>query len=169
MRDAMLAASGLLNPKMGGAGVIVPVEKDLINLLYKPSQWAAAADQTEHDRRSVYLIAKRNLRLPFMEVFDSPDLQSSCARRQASTHAPQALELMNGDLSNRLAEALALRITKEAGPDRTKQLTLAYLLTAGREPKPKERALAMTYLKENGSMREFALTLLNLNAFLYLE
>lgn len=165
----MLAASGLLNPKMGGAGVIVPVEKDLINLLYKPSQWTAAADQTEHDRRSVYLIAKRNLRLPFMEVFDSPDLQSSCARRQASTHAPQALELMNGDLSNRLAEALALRITKEAGPDPGKQLTLAYLLTAGREPKPKERELAQAYLKEHGSMREFALTLLNLNAFLYLE
>ncbi len=169
MRDAMLAASGLLNTKMGGAGVIVPVEKDLINLLYKPSQWTVAADKTEHDRRSVYLIAKRNLRLPFMEVFDAPDLQSSCARREASTHAPQALELMNGELSNRLAEALAARITKEAGPDRSKQLSLAYLLTAGREPKPKERELALAYLNGSNSMREFALTLLNLNAFLYLE
>ena len=169
MRDAMLAASGLLNTKMGGAGVIVPVEKDLINLLYKPSQWTVAADKTEHDRRSVYLIAKRNLRLPFMEVFDAPDLQSSCARREASTHAPQALELMNGELSNRLAEALAARITKEAGPDHARQLSLAYLLTAGREPKPKERELALSYLNGSNSMREFALTLLNLNAFLYLE
>ncbi len=169
MRDAMLAASGLLNTKMGGAGVIVPVEKDLINLLYKPSQWTVAADKTEHDRRSVYLIAKRNLRLPFMEVFDAPDLQSSCARREASTHAPQALELMNGELSNRLAEALAARITKDAGPDHSKQLSLAYLLTAGREPKPKERELALAYLNGSNSMREFALTLLNLNAFLYLE
>ena len=49
-------------------------------------------------RRSVYLIAKRNLRLPFMEVFDAPDVQISCPRRESSTHAPQALELLNGDL-----------------------------------------------------------------------
>ena len=169
MRDAMLAASGELDRRMGGPGVIVPVEKDLINLLYKPSQWTITGDATEHNRRSIYLIAKRNLRLPFMEVFDSPDLQTSCARRQSSTHAPQALELMNGDLSNRLAVALAARIEKEAGPDAAKQVNLGYLLTAGRAPRPKERELALAYLKEKNSAREFALALLNLNAFLYVE
>ncbi len=169
MRDAMLAVSGQLDAKMGGPGVIVPVEKELINLLYKPSQWTVTPNESDHSRRSVYLIAKRNLRLPFMEVFDSPDLQTSCARRQSSTHAPQALELMNGDLSNRMALALAARIEKEAGPDAAKQVNLAYLLTAGRAPKPKERDLALAYIKEKNSTREFALALLNLNAFLYVE
>ena len=42
------------------------------------------------------MIYKRNLRLPFMEVFDAPDILLSCARREQSTHAPQALELLNG-------------------------------------------------------------------------
>ena len=104
-----------------------------------------------------------------LTLFDSPDLQTSCARRQSSTHAPQALELMNGDLSNRMALALAARIEKEAGPDAAKQVNLAYLLTAGRAPKPKERDLALAYIKEKNSTREFALALLNLNAFLYVE
>ena len=52
-------------------------------------------DRTEHDRRTIYMIYKRNLILPFMQVFDSPDTLLSCARREQSTHAPQALELLN--------------------------------------------------------------------------
>jgi hypothetical protein len=103
MRDAALAVAGRLNLKVGGPSVIVPVEPELVSLLYKPSQWAVTPDAAEHERRSIYLLAKRNLRLPFMEVFDAPDLQISCARRESSTHAPQALELLNGELTNRVA------------------------------------------------------------------
>ena len=99
----MLAVSGRLNRKAGGPSVVVPVEGDLVNLLYDPTQWTVTPDAREHDRRSVYLLAKRNLRLPFVEVFDQPDAQTSCPRREVSTHALQALELLNGSLSNRLA------------------------------------------------------------------
>ncbi len=94
----MLAASGKLNLSGGGPSVIVPIEKELVDALYKPSQWAVTPDPAEHNRRSVYLIAKRNLRLPFMEVFDAPDMLVSCPRRESSTHAPQALELLNGTM-----------------------------------------------------------------------
>ena len=59
------------------------------------------------------MIYKRNLRLPFMEVFDAPDTLLSCARREQSTHAPQALELLNGQTSNDLAAAFAERLLKE--------------------------------------------------------
>ena len=110
IRDAMLAVSGQLNPQAGGPSVIVPIDPDLVHALYKPSQWAVTKDPAEHNRRSVYLFAKRNLRLPFMEVFDAPDAQVSCPRRESSTHAPQALELLNGDFANRQAEALAARL-----------------------------------------------------------
>ena len=168
IRDAMLSVSGKLNLKAGGPSVIVPVDKELVDLLYKPSQWKVAEDPSEHNRRSVYLIAKRNLRLPFMEVFDQPDLQISCARRESSTHAPQALELLNGDLSNRMAEAFAERLKTEAGVDARRQVTLAYRLTTGRSPKPAEMARATAFLKSQ-PLREFALAMLNLNGFLYVE
>ena len=94
-----------------------PVDGDLVKLLYAPSQWTVTPDRKEHDRRSVYLIAKRNLRLPFMEAFDAPDAATSCSRRESSTHALQSLELLNGTLANDLAASFAERLRKEAGPD----------------------------------------------------
>jgi len=167
IRDAALAVAGRLNAKAGGPSVIVPVDPELVNLLYKPSQWAITKDATEHDRRSVYLIYKRNLRLPMLEVFDAPDLQTSCARRESSTHAPQALELMNGDFNNEMARALAARLDREAsGADA--QVDLAYRLAAGRAPTAQEKRAAVEFLKTQ-PLREFALAMLNLNAFLYVN
>jgi len=145
-----------------------PVKQELVDLLYDPAQWKVTSDPRQHDRRSVYLVAKRNLRLPFMEVFDQPDLQISCARRQSSTHAPQSLELLNGELSNDLATAFAARLQDEAGNDPGRQIERAYWLAAGRPPSSRERALAQKFLREQ-PLAEFALAMFNLNAFLYVE
>ena len=168
IRDAELAVGGKLNLKGGGPSVMVPVDTELTHLLYKPSQWRVNANPEDHNRRSVYLIAKRNLRLPMMEVFDSPDLQISCPRRESSTHAPQALELMNGDLSNRMSAALAERLLQEAGKKPDKQVDLAYRLIANRAPNAKERAVALDFLRTQ-PLNEFTLAMLNTNAFLYVE
>ena len=176
IRDAMLSVSGTLNQKAGGPSVIVPIDKELIGAMYKPEQWAVTKDASEHDRRSVYLIAKRNFHLPLMEVFDSPDLQVSCPRRESSTHAPQTLELLNGTFSNAKARALADRLQREAGGNLRKQVDLAYLLAAGRPAMPREMKLAVDYLAANSktlgadeARRQFALAILNLNAFLYVN
>jgi hypothetical protein len=166
VRDAMLVASGRLNPKTRGPSVIVPVDEELVKLLYKPVQWSVTHDPREHDRRSIYLLAKRNLRLPFFEILDAPALQTSCARRQSSTHAPQALELMNGTLSNDLAEAFARRLQDECGGDRDRLVGRAFRLALGRPPTAAERTLALRFL-EDQPVREFALAVFNLNGFLY--
>ena len=110
----MLAVSGNLN-KNGGPSIMVPIDQGLVQRSTSPRNGRWRKDPAEHNRRSIYLIAKRNLRLPFMEVFDAPDMQVSCARRECSTHAPQALELLNGDLANRQAEILEQRLLAEAG------------------------------------------------------
>jgi hypothetical protein len=168
VRDAMLATAGRLNFKAGGPSVVVPVERDLVELLYDPHQWQVTPDAAEHDRRSVYLLAKRNLRLPFLEVFDQPDAATSCPRRVASTHALQALELLNGSTAQRLADAFAERLRREVGTDPARQVERAYLLAAGREPTARERELARKFLEQQ-PLREFALAVFNLNAFLYVE
>ncbi len=168
VRDTLLAVSGRLNLKQGGPSVLVPVEADLVRLLYDPAQWSVTADEKEHDRRSVYLLAKRNLQLPFFQAFDQPDAQVSCPRRESSTHALQALELLNGKLSNRLAEALAQRLRRECGADRARQVDRAFQLTTGRPPAPQEKDLALAFL-EKQPLKEFALALFNLNAFLYVD
>src|SRR5262249_41036473 len=144
----------------------VPVDANLVQLLYKPSQWQVASAPAAFDRRSVYLIAKRNLRLPFLEAFDAPALLTSCARRESTTHAPQALELLNGTLSNELAEAFAVRLEAEMG--RTPDLIIgrAFRLALGRPPTSEERELSLAFLREQ-PLKEFALALFNLNGFVY--
>lgn len=168
IRDAMLAVSGRLNLKMGGPSVIVPVDQELVDLLYKPSQWAVTKDASEHERRSIYLLHKRNLRLPMLEVFDAPDMQTSCARRESSTHAPQALELLNGAFANQMARALAARLDREAPSSAAAKVELAYRLATGRLPNAREKAAALRFLKSQ-PLSEFALAVLNLNAFLYVN
>ncbi len=91
VRDAMLAVSGELNPKMGGPGVFAPLEKEVEDLIFTEAEvvelWPEDRDPTEHVRRSLYLFRKRNVRYPLLEAFDAPDTQTACPRRETSTHA----------------------------------------------------------------------------------
>jgi len=168
LRDSLLAVSGRLNVRFGGASIMPPVKKELVDLLYDPAQWQVTPEAREHDRRSVYLVAKRNLRLPFMEVFDQPDLQTSCSRRQSSTHAPQALEMLNGELAGELGAALGRRLESEVGSARDRQVERAFWLVDGRPPTAAERTLSLDFLRDQ-SLEEFSLAMLNVNAFLYVE
>ncbi len=171
LRDAMLAVSGRLNPQRGGPSVIVPIEPELLKLVYNPAQWAVNPDSGQFNRRSIYLFQKRNMRLPFMEVFDSPDLLLSCPRRELSTHAPQALELLNGELSNTAARWFAERVDREAGtrgPTNDKRIRRAFQVALGRDPDAAERKAAMRYLKD-GPLSEFALAVFLVNDFLYVN
>ena len=122
VRDAMLAVSGELNPKMGGPGVIAPLEKEVKDLIFTEAEvvdlWPVDRDPTEHARRSLYLFRKRNVRYPLFDAFDAPDTQSACPRRATSTHALQALTLLNSDLAAGRARALAARVLREAGEHR---------------------------------------------------
>jgi hypothetical protein len=129
-------------------------------------QWQVAGSPAEFDRRSIYLIAKRNLRLPFFETFDAPALLTSCARRESSTHAPQALEMLNGSLSNDLAGAFAGRLEREPNGDRDRLIERAFTLAVGRSPTEPERVLARGFLAAQ-TTKEFALAMFNLNGFLY--
>jgi hypothetical protein len=51
---------------------------------------------------------------------------------------------------------------------KSKQVDLAYSLATGRPPTPKERQIALAFLQQQ-PLREFALAVLNLNKFLYVE
>jgi hypothetical protein len=172
IRDAMLAVSGRLNFKLGGPSFMVPIDPELVLMLKRPQYWVATRDKSEYDRRTIYMIYKRNLRLPFSEVFDSPDTLLSCARREQSTHAPQALELLNGKTSNELAAVLADRLLKDRSTA-SERIDYAWRLAAGRLPTAGEKALARKFLASDpdnpAAVKEFALAVFNLNAFLYVN
>lgn len=169
LRDAMLAVSGRLNRQEGGPSVIVPIEADLVKLIYNPVQWRVDADPNQFNRRSIYLFHKRNMRLPFLEVFDSPDTLLSCPRREESTHAPQALELLNGEFSNAMARAFADRVASAAGASPGRRVDRTFRLALGREPSPAEKKAALRYLEDRGPLSEFALAVFLMNDFLYVN
>ena len=172
LRDSMLAIAGRLNPKLGGPSVLVPIEPEMIKMLKRPQYWVPTKDKSQYDRRTMYMIYKRNLRLPFLEVFDAPDILLSCARREQSTHAPQALELLNGKTSNELAGNFAQRLLTERKTT-AERINYAWRLATGRLPSVGERAIAMKFLgsKPNDpeAMKEFALAVFNFNSFLYVN
>ncbi|MES1260394.1 MAG: DUF1549 domain-containing protein [Acidobacteriota bacterium] len=172
IRDSMLTVSGRLNAKLGGPSVLQPIDQDLVKMLKRPQYWVATKDKSEYDRRTMYMIYKRNLVLPFMGVFDAPDMQLSCPRREESTHAPQALELLNGQLSNGLAQFFADRLAESRKTD-GERIDLAWRLATGHPPTLKEKQLATKYLAEKPGdpvrLKELALDVFNLNSFLYVN
>ncbi len=178
IRDAMLAAAGSINLKMGGPPVVPPLgPEEFRNLTQRPDDaWIVTADPGEHNRRSVYLMQKRTFRLPMMEVFDAPESLVTCPRRDSSTTAPQSLSLLNGAFaisqSKTLAEWLASHHTR---PEALVQAAWRRILLrdpSGGELKASREFLALQ-LANTGShqaaLTEFVRGLFNLNEFLYAD
>jgi hypothetical protein len=168
LRDSLLAVSGTLNLKMGGVGVIPPLTKEEILAARFPNLWPANPDPAEHNRRSIYLQMKRSLTLPLLQIFDAPDSAASCARRERSTVAPQALALMNGEFSVTLSERFGERVKKAAGESPEAAVETGFKMAFGRAPSVAERDTALDYLKRN-TLARLCLLLFNMNEFVYVD
>ena len=168
IRDSILAVSGSLNLKMGGVGVIPPLTSEEILAARMPYLWPANPDPTEHNRRSVYLQAKRSMAVPMLQIFDAPDTARSCSRRETSTVAPQALAMMNSSFVLDQAEAFASRLRSETHENPAGLVEAGWRAALGRPPAANEREIALDYLERN-SLSRFCLMLLNLNEFVYVD
>ena len=164
IRDSLLAISGELNLKVGGPGVFPPIPKELFE---GAKGWIASTDPRDHTRRSLYIFARRNLRFPFLEVFDAPDNNLSCSARERSTTAPQSLTLLNAEEVLAAAARTAERLTAAADSPEGR-VTLAYRLIIGRPPTAMERRLSVEFLARS-PLSELCRGLFNLNAFVYVD
>jgi hypothetical protein len=150
LRDTVLAVSGSLNGKIGGPMIRVPLEPEVYELIFTEGEpdglWLATPDRREHSRRSIYLFAKRNVRLPMLEAFDQPDTLTSCPARAVSTYAPQALILLNGPFVQEQSKQFAARLLRECMGDEERLIDRAYRLALARSPKEAERRMAREFL-----------------------
>jgi hypothetical protein len=103
-----------------------------------------------------------------METFDLPENSISCARRNVSTVAPQALSLLNSPLAVEAAKAFSRRVKNEAGERPADQIRRAFALAFQRAPTREELA-ACEKLLHKRSLTEVCRALLNLNEFAYLD
>ncbi len=172
IRDNILAVSGDFNPKMGGPPVRVPIEKEIYDLIFSEDEpdnlWPIAQDPTEHARRSLYLLNKRTVRLPLFANFDQPDTMTSCPVRSTSTHALQALSLMNSGFLEQQSGRLAQRLRAECKSKQACQVENAYTLALSRAPSAAEQKMAKSFFQSGGLLEDFCLALLNRTEFVYL-
>ena len=167
IRDAMLAVSRSLSHRRGGPGVRPPLPREITVTLLK-NQWPVTKDARDHRRRSVYLFVRRNLRYPIFAVFDKPDTNASCPRRNKSTTAPQSLLLLNSRFSLDTARRLADSIRRSAGDNHQRQIATLYRRTLGRPPTSAEAKLAAGFLK-HGDLTQLCLVQFNVNEFVYVD
>jgi hypothetical protein len=92
----------------------------------------------------------------------------SCARRNQSTVAPQALLLMNNDEIMLQAKFFAQRLIDEAGPEIGSHVDRAYELALARPPRENERQQAIEFIEGSPfGLVDFCQTIFNLNEFVY--
>ena len=152
LRDAMLTATGELNPTLGG----IPNRPEInLEAALQPRQvmgtfavaWTPNPLPEQRHRRSLYALKVRGLPDPMQEVFNAPTPDFSCERREASTVTPQVFSLFNGQSTQSRALALANRAVKETRSDE-QAVTLCFVLAFTRPPKAEELRSCLAHWRE---------------------
>jgi hypothetical protein len=156
LRDNLLAVAGRLDPTMFGPGTL----------------------EESMRRRSIYFTVQRSRLIPLLQVFDWPDSLTSAGARPTTVVAPQALLFLNNPQVHACAAGLASRLLSAAQNDLPGAVDRAYMLAFGRLPSPREREEGTAFLDARraaagGSLEraltDYALVLLSLNEFIYVD
>ena len=136
VRDSILAVAGKLDPKMGGPGYNIWEKNTNYVAIYKPRGELGP----DAFRRMVYQFKPRSQQDPTFGSFDCPDAALVAPRRNISTTALQALDLLNSGFVIQQAGLFAERLAQEAGDDPDRQVDRGFALALGvRRPPPSAR------------------------------
>ncbi len=171
LRDAILAVSGRLDDAIGGKTVPLRNKQFVFD--------HTSIDHTRYDslRRAIYLPVIRNNVYPFFEQFDFPDPTMPTGSRHSTVVAPQALLMMNSDLTMDSAEQLARDLLRQYPSDR-QRINHLYEVTLAREPSESEIARAHAFIQHAqpsdgiDTLRAWSLlaqSLIACNEFIYLR
>jgi hypothetical protein len=115
VRDAALAASGLLDRRIGGPS-ICPPQPAYVASISRNVKWEVS-EGADLYRRGMYILFRRATPYPMLLTFDAPDSTSACTRRERSNSPLQALTLLNDPVFFECAQALGRSLAGE--PDRS--------------------------------------------------
>jgi len=175
LRDSILHVSGLLQEGAGGPPVWPAL--DAATLAANPAVLDDNETKTkgwypsplsDQSVRSLYLIQKRTIRIPWMETFDLPENTISCGRRECSFVAPQSLAMMNGSLSIQASQRIAETILCDNELSPSQQVSEVFRQVVLRNPTDQELVSCQLFL-ESRTLVELCLVLLNTNEFAFTE
>ena len=149
VRDIELAASGLLNEKIGGPSVYPPAPEFLFQppVSYGPKNWYEDKGENRY-RRALYTFRYRSVPYPMLQTFDAPNGDSSCVRRSRSNTPLQALTTLNEPMSLEAARALALLTLREGGRTDADRLIYAFRRCVSRKPTEAETHELLGFLEK---------------------
>lgn len=149
VRDIALAASGLLNPALGGASVHPPAPDFLFlpPASYGPKVWVEDRGAGRY-RRGLYTFRYRSVPYPMLTNFDTPNGDTSCVRRARSNTPLQALTTLNEPLFVESARALALRALREGGSGDAERLVFVFRRCVARQPADQEAHVLLQLLSQ---------------------
>jgi hypothetical protein len=172
VRDAALAASGLLAPAVGGPSVKPPQPKGVAELVYANNAKWVDATGPERYRRGLYIHFQRTAPYPMLMNFDTPDMSVACSRRRSSNTPLQALNLLNDPVFVEAAQALGYRIVSEGPASVEGRIDYGLSLALGRAATEREKARLRKFLEEQAPDQAWAAlgrVLLNTDEFIVRE
>jgi mono/diheme cytochrome c family protein len=148
VRDIALAASGLLNPKLGGPSIFSPAPAFLFErpASYGPKVWHEATGPDRY-RRALYTFRYRSVPYPMLQTFDAPNGDFACVRRARSNTPLQALTTLNEPVFMEAARALALRTLRDGGATDADRLRFAFRRCVARTPTAAESKALLSLLE----------------------
>ena len=150
IRDSALAASGLLDPRLGGKSVEAHLPESLLALTFGGGEWVSWSESQGSDkyRRALYIHRQRTLLYPMLVNFDAPNMVVTACKRERSNTPLQALNLLNDPVFVEMAQGLANRVMVEATRDFHSRLCHAWRLALARDPKPQEEERMLSFYQE---------------------
>jgi hypothetical protein len=180
IRDAVLAASGTLDPTMFGQ----PVPVHLTSFMQGRGRPGKSGPLDGNGRRSIYLEVRRNFLDRMMTVFDRPTPFTTFGRRDVTNVPAQSLFLMNDPFIAEESGKMAAKLLAKESLSKEEKVVEAYLTTFSRPPSAEEISKGLVFLKEtqliaaNNSekmeatelmvWKEYCHALFNMKSFIYL-
>jgi hypothetical protein len=143
IRDSAIHVAGALNAKAGGPSVFPQLPAGMPT---PRGGWDKTAHPEDNYRRSVYIFVRRNTPYPMLKALDFPDANMSCSHRASTVTAPQALSLLNSNVSVDWARKFAGRVLREADSNESKAIEQAFLYAFSRRPDGWEKDTVQTFL-----------------------
>jgi hypothetical protein len=147
VRDVELAASGLLNPKVGGRSVFPPLPDWMFQppVSYGPKIWPTEKGD-ERYRRALYTFRYRSVPHPFLQTFDAPNGDFACVRRTRSNTPLQSLMTLNEPIAMDCARSLAMQTLKFGGETDAERIVYAFRRCVARKPNATEASELLSLL-----------------------
>ena len=137
IRDNALAVSGLLVRRIGGPSVRPPQPAGISELTYAGSAKWIESTGPDRYRRGLYIWFQRTSPYPTLVMFDAPDSNVCCMKRERSNTPLQSLTLLNDVVFVECAQAFGKRLAEMPG-SLTERLRTAFRSALTREPTPGE-------------------------------